>query len=299
MGQTVSASDPGFLERLRRTLDMIKFEHSLFAMPFDMIGAMLAWRQLAFQVDAPGYRLFFILLAMVSARSAAMTFNRILDAAIDLKNPRTAMRHIPAGLLSRSFAWGFLISSAAGFVFASTMLGPLCMALSPVALGLVLFYSYTKRFTSLAHLVLGACLGIAPSAAWIAVTGSLDWRIGLLSVAVLFWTAGFDIIYACQDYEFDRLEGLFSIPAKIGIVRALLLSRLFHVLTVAALVGLSVAFSLSIWPVLPVVALLFYEHSLVRADDLSKVNLAFFTVNGLIGFAYLAGMAIEVFRDVQ
>lgn len=298
MGHTDSINDLGFLERLRRTLDMIKFEHSVFALPFALTAAMLAWRQLAFHVDAPWYRLCFILVAMVSARSAAMTFNRILDTAIDSKNPRTAMRHLPAGLLSSNFAWGFLLMSAAVFVLASTMLGPLCMQLSPVALALVLFYSYTKRFTSLAHLVLGLCLGVAPSAAWIAITGSLDWRIGFLSLAVSFWTAGFDIIYACQDLEFDRQEGLFSLPARIGIAHALRVSRIFHLLAVGSLLAVSVAFSLGVWPVFPVTALLIYEQSLVRADDLTKVNLAFFTVNGLIGFAYFAAMAIEVFRNV-
>ena len=285
--------------RLRLTLDMIKFEHSVFALPFALIGALLAWRELSFQVDAPWYRLFFILLAMVSARSAAMTFNRILDASIDAKNPRTATRHIPAGLLSLRFARGFLILASSVFVLASWMLGPLCIALSPVALAIVLFYSYTKRFTSFSHLVLGACLGIAPSAAWIAVTGSLDWRIGLLSLAVLFWTAGFDIIYACQDFDFDRRERLFSIPARIGIASALSVSRVCHLLTVAALVALCLAFSLNPWPVLPVAALLVYEQSLVKPGDLSKVNLAFFTVNGLIGLVFFAAVAIEVFRNVQ
>ncbi len=299
MGHTLSTAEPGFLQRLRRTLDMIKFEHSVFALPFALIGALLAWRELSFQVDAPWFRVFFILLAMVAARSAAMTFNRILDAAIDAKNPRTASRHIPAGLLSLRFAWGFLILASVTFLFASLMLGPLCLALSPVALAIVLFYSYTKRFTSLSHLVLGACLGIAPSAAWIAVTGSLNWRIGFLSLAVLFWTAGFDIIYACQDFEFDRQEGLFSIPARLGIVRALLLSRVCHVLTVASLVALCMVFSLNPWPVLPVAALLVYEQALVKPGDLSKVNLAFFTVNGLIGLVFFAAVALEVFRNVQ
>ena len=299
MGPTLSTAEPGFFERLRRTLDMIKFEHSVFALPFALIGALLAWRELSFQVDAPWYRLFFILLAMVSARSAAMTFNRILDASIDAKNPRTATRHIPAGLLSLRFARGFLILASSVFVLASWMLGPLCIALSPVALAIVLFYSYTKRFTSFSHLVLGACLGIAPSAAWIAVTGSLDWRIGLLSLAVLFWTAGFDIIYACQDFDFDRRERLFSIPARIGIASALSVSRVCHLLTVAALVALCLAFSLNPWPVLPVAALLVYEQSLVKPGDLSKVNLAFFTVNGLIGLVFFAAVAIEVFRNVQ
>jgi len=288
----------GFLDRLRRTLDMIKFEHSIFAMPFALTGALLAWREMQFQVSSPTMKLLFIVIAMVGARSAAMTFNRILDAQIDARNPRTAMRHIPSGQLSLRFAWGFLIASSTVFFLASGALNPLCLLLSPVALGIILFYSYTKRFTSFAHLVLGLSLGIAPSAAWIAVTGALDYRIGLLSLAVMLWTAGFDIIYACQDTEFDQREGLFSIPARFGIAGALLLSRVFHVGTVAALTLLSISLSLSPWPVLPVALLLLYEHSLVRASDLSKVDMAFFTVNGFIGIAYFAGMAIEVFRNV-
>lgn len=299
MAHTDTAAAPlGFIERLRRTLDMIKFEHSIFAMPFALTGALLAWRELGFAIDSPGLKLLYIVLAMIGARSAAMTFNRILDAHIDAKNPRTAMRHIPAGQLTRRFAWGFLIASSILFFFASAMLNPLCLALSPVALSIVLFYSYTKRFTSLAHVVLGISLGIAPSAAWIAITGNVDWRIAWLSLAVLFWTAGFDIIYACQDADFDRREGLHSIPARLGIARALLLSRMFHIITVISLVMLSTSLGLSPWPVLPVAALLIYEQSLVKPDDLSKVNMAFFTINGFLGLAYFAAMAIEVYRNV-
>lgn len=288
----------GFVERLRRTLDMIKFEHSIFAMPFALTGAMLAWRELHFTIETPWLKLLYIILAMVGARSAAMTFNRILDARIDAKNPRTAMRHIPSGQLSLRFAWGFLAASSLVFFAASALLNPLCLALSPVALAIVLFYSYTKRFTSMAHLVLGLSLGIAPSAAWIAVAGTLDPRISLLSLAVLFWTAGFDIIYACQDFEFDRREGLHSIPARLGITRALMISRAFHILTVIALAALAISVSLSPWPVIPVAALLLYEQSLVSDDDLSRVNMAFFTLNGILGIAYFACMAIEVYRNV-
>jgi 4-hydroxybenzoate polyprenyltransferase len=299
MDDTMETVRTGFGERLRRTLDMIKFEHSVFAMPFALTGAMLAWRERAFEADGLAGKLLWIVVAMVGARSAAMTFNRILDARIDARNPRTASRHLPAGLLSERFAWGFLILSSLLFFAASAMLNPLCLVLSPVALGVVLFYSFTKRFTTLAHLVLGASLGIAPAAAWIAMTGRLDERIVLLTLAVMFWTAGFDIIYACQDYEFDRKEGLFSIPAKLGIARALWVSRMFHAITIACLAALSAAFQLHWWPVAPVAALLIYEHSLVRAGDLSKVNMAFFTVNGFIGLAYFAAMAMEVFRNVR
>ena len=288
----------GFFERVRRTLDMIKFEHSVFATPFALSGALLAWRNLDFQVESPWLKLVLIIMAMLGARSAAMTFNRILDAAFDARNPRTASRHIPSGQLSRRFAWGFLIAASAIFFLASALLNPLCLILSPLALAIVLFYSYTKRFTTFAHLVLGLSLGIAPSAAWIAVSGSLDLRITLLSIAVMFWTAGFDIIYSCQDESFDRDEGLFSLPARLGVARALGLSRVFHAATVLALVALSLSFGLIPWPVLPVAALLIYEQSLVKPDDLSRVNMAFFTVNGFIGIAYFACMAIEVYRNV-
>ncbi len=277
---------------------MIKFEHSIFALPFALTGALLAWREQRFVSVGLGEKLLWILVAMVGARSAAMTFNRIVDARIDAKNPRTAMRHLPSGQLSVRFAWGFLGTSALAFVFAAAMLNELCLWLSPLALGVVLIYSYMKRFSSLAHLVLGLALGIAPAAAWIAMQGSLDIRIGWLTFAVMFWTAGFDIIYACQDYEFDRREGLFSIPAKLGIARALLLSRVFHVATVLCLGVLAQQFQLHWWPVLPVAALLLYEHTLVRADDLSKVNMAFFTVNGFIGLGYFAAVALQVAIEV-
>lgn len=297
MEQAEQAISLGFGERLRRTLDMIKFEHSVFALPFALTGAMLAWRESQFQTAGLGEKLLWILVAMVGARSAAMTFNRIVDAQIDAKNPRTAMRHLPSGQLSARFAWGFFAVSTLAFLLAAAMLNELCLLLSPVALGVVLLYSYMKRVSSLAHLVLGFALGIAPAAAWIAMRGSLDIRIGWLTFAVMFWTAGFDIIYACQDYEFDRREGLFSVPAKLGIPRALLLSRVLHLGAIACLAVVSQQFQLHWWPVLPVAALLLYEHSLVKAEDLSKVNIAFFTVNGFIGLGYFASMAIEVFRN--
>lgn len=298
MEQAERAISLGFVERLRRTLDMIKFEHSVFALPFALTGALLAWRESQFPSAGLGEKLLWILVAMVGARSAAMTFNRIADTKIDAKNPRTAMRHLPSGQLSLGFAWGFLVASAAAFILAAAMLNELCLWLSPVALAVVLVYSYMKRISSLAHLVLGFALGIAPAAAWIAMRGSLDIRIGWLTFAVMFWTAGFDIIYACQDYEFDQREGLFSVPAMLGIAKALILSRVFHLATLACLLILAAQFDLHWWPVLPVAGLLLYEHSLVRADDLSKVNIAFFTVNGFIGLGYFASMAIEVFRNV-
>src|SRR5512140_956601 len=220
---------------LKTTLEMIKFEHSVFALPFALTGAVLAARGLP-----PGRALFFIIIAMVAARSAAMSFNRIADAQIDAANPRTAMRALPAGLLSVRFALLFTAVACAVFVLAAWQLNPLCFKLSPLALAILFFYSYTKRFTSLSHLVLGFSLGIAPAAAWIAVRGALDWPILLLTGAVMLWTAGFDIIYACQDIGFYRRGGLFSIPSRMGVGAALRLSSLFHVVMLGLLAWLSV-----------------------------------------------------------
>src|SRR5690242_3081036 len=191
------------LERLRLTLDMIKFEHSVFALPFALTGALLAFREEGFPASAIWLKLLWIVVAMVGARSAAMAFNRLVDASIDARNPRTRMRQLPAGQLSRGFAWAFTVAASLIFVAAAWALNPLCLELAPLALAIVFFYSFTKRFTSFSHLVLGFSLGIAPAAAWIAVRGELDPRILWLTAAVTFWTAGFDIIYSCQDYEFD------------------------------------------------------------------------------------------------
>jgi len=270
----------------RRTLDMIKFEHSIFALPFALLGAMLA---------AHGWpsalTLLWIIVAMVGARSAAMTFNRIADQKIDAENPRTRQRHLPAGLLSRQFAWGFFAVSSAVFVFAAWKLNHLAFLLSPLALAWVCFYSLTKRFTALSHVVLGVALGIAPAAAWIAVRGSLAPQILPLTGAVVLWVAGFDILYACQDYEFDRSRpGLHSIPKSLGITRSLQLARVFHVVMLALLVWLLQLSGLGVvaWVGLALVAaLLWYEHSLVKPDDLSKMNAAFFAVNGYIGMLLL------------
>ena len=208
-------------KRLRLTLDMIKFEHSVFALPFALTGALLAFRDGGYDSAEIGGKLAWIVVAMVGARSAAMAFNRLVDASIDARNPRTSMRHLPAGMLSRGFGWGFVVAASALFFVAAAALNPLCLKLAPVALGIVFFYSFTKRFTSFSHLVLGFSLGIAPAAAWIAVRGSLDPRILWLTAAVTFWTAGFDVIYSCQDFEFDRAEGLFSVPRALGIAGAL------------------------------------------------------------------------------
>jgi len=279
------------------TLEMIKFEHSVFALPFALTGALLAWRDLAYSTHGLALRFLFIVIAMVAARSAAMTFNRLVDADIDSRNPRTKMRQLPAGTLSKGFAWAFLIGACAVFVLAAAALGPLCLKLSPLALGVLLFYSWTKRFTSLSHVVLGFALGIAPSAAWIAIRGSLDWRIAWLTAAVTLWTAGFDIIYACQDYEFDQREGLFSIPARLGIPGALWVARLFHIAMIASLVAL--ALSLGLGPaawlgVAVVAALIIWEHRLVHPCDLSRIDAAFFTMNGNISVLFFAFWAVDI-----
>lgn len=288
---------PGLWRKFVLTLEMIKFEHSIFALPFALTGALLAWREQGFLMEGLGGRLGWIIVAMVAARSAAMAFNRVLDAAIDARNPRTQARHIPAGLLSRQFGWGFTLAASALFVFAAAMLNPLCLALSPVALGVVLFYSWTKRFTALSHIVLGLSLGIAPAAAWIAMTGALDPRIIWLTAAVLLWTAGFDIIYSCQDVEFDRAAGLFSLPARLGVARALQLARLFHVLMIVCLAILAAALNLGIAAAVGtgvVAGLLVYEHRLVRADDLSRVDAAFFTLNGWVSVLFFGFWAGDV-----
>jgi 4-hydroxybenzoate polyprenyltransferase len=278
------------LRSLRVTLEMIKWEHSVFVLPFALCGAMLAaggipeWRVLA-----------WIIVAMVSARSAAMAFNRLADASIDAANPRTQTRALPAGALTPAFVGTFVCISCAVFVVAASRLNRLSLILSPVALAILLLYSYTKRFTRWSHVVLGFAMGMAPSAAWIAVRGSLDPRILLLTAAVTCWGAGFDVLYACQDYEFDRQSGLHSIPRYLGIARALWVARGFHVAMLLLLVSTIVVFGLgklAIAGVAMVALLLAWEHSLVAADDLSKLNAAFFTMNGVISvmfFLFVAG----------
>jgi 4-hydroxybenzoate polyprenyltransferase len=278
------------LHNLRVTLEMIKWEHSIFALPFALCGAMLA---------AGGFpsvhQLAWIIVAMVAARSAAMAFNRWADAAIDAANPRTSTRALPAGHLSPAFVVTFVIVSSGVFVLAASQLNRLALLLSPVALAVLLLYSYTKRVTRWSHLVLGFALGIAPAAAWIAIRGSLDSRILLLTAAVTFWVGGFDVLYACQDYDFDRQAGLHSIPRFFGIRASLWIARGFHLLMVGFLIALLMAFAmgkLAALGVLLVILLLVYEHSLVRPNDLSKLNAAFFTMNGVISvlfFVFVAG----------
>jgi len=285
-------------KRVRLSLEMIKFEHSVFALPFALTGALLAFRQEHAELSFALWKVLWIVVAMVSARSAAMAFNRVLDARIDGRNPRTRMRHLPAGILSRAFVWGFIAVSVGVFCIAAGELNPLCLKLAAPALAMVFFYSYTKRFTSLSHLVLGLSLGIAPAAAWIAVTGSLDWRIVWLTAAVMFWTAGFDVIYSCQDYEFDRGEELYSLPRQFGIARALWIAKLFHLMMVGCLAELVAVFGLgwlSVAGIAAVVLLLIYEHRLVKPDDLSRVNAAFFTVNGYVSVLFFLFWAADMF----
>jgi 4-hydroxybenzoate polyprenyltransferase len=285
--------------RIRTVLEMIKFEHSVFALPFALVGALLAARAGG---SLPTWRqILWIVVAMVGARSAAMTLNRIADIEYDRRNPRTANRALATGELSLSFAWAFTILASAVLVFAAWRLNPLAFKLSPVVLAILFFYSYTKRFTAWSHFVLGFCLGISPAAAWIAIRGSLDARMLILCAAVTLWVGGFDVLYACQDVAFDREAGLHSIPKKFGIARALLIARAMHVLMVALLVWLAWSFHLA-WPawagIAVVGALLAYEHSLVKPHDLSKMDAAFFTVNGYISLLFLLfwGAAVVVMR---
>src|SRR6266853_365866 len=268
-------------KNIRTTLEMIKIEHTLFALPFVFLGAVLAARGIPSL-----WQIIWIVIAMVGARSTAMAFNRIADRDYDARNPRTKMRAIPAGALSVAFVSAFTIVSAAIFFLAAAMLNRMTLFLSPVALASVLLYSYTKRWTLLSHLVLGWCLAIAPTGAWIAVRGSIDSAVPLLlSLIVMLWTAGFDVLYACQDYDFDCREGLHSIPARFGIAQSLWISRLLHVGAFAALVALYFVTHLGLLAVIGLVAtgaLLIYQHTLVRADDLSRLNAAFFTTNAFV-----------------
>jgi 4-hydroxybenzoate polyprenyltransferase len=278
------------LHNLRVTLEMIKWEHSIFALPFALCGAMLA----AGGVPS-AHQLLWIVVAMVAARSAAMAFNRLADATIDAANPRTRTRALPTGQLTPVFVATFVVVSSAIFIGAASQLNRLALWLSPLALGVLLLYSYTKRFTRWSHLMLGFALGIAPAAAWIAVRGSLDPRILLLTAAVTFWVGGFDVLYACQDFDFDREAGLHSIPRYFGIPAALWIARGFHLIMLVLLIALISSFGLGKFAVAGVVLvalLLAYEHSLVSSKDLSKLNAAFFTMNGVISvvfFAFIAG----------
>ena len=286
--------------RIRTVMEMIKFEHSVFALPFALTGALLAAR--ARQHSWPNLlQILWIVVAMVAARSAAMTVNRIVDRRYDKENPRTKMRALATGALSIPFAWIFTLIAVVVFFLAAWQLNTLALKLAPLAIAILVFYSFTKRFTSWSHLFLGFALGISPAAAWIAITGSLDWRMLILCAAVTLWVAGFDVLYACQDIDFDRQSGLYSIPKRFGIANALWIARVMHVAVVLLLAWLAASFGLP-WPawagIVVVAALLAYEHSLVKANDLSKLDAAFFTVNGYISMLFLLfwGAAAAVWR---
>ena len=286
--------------RIRTVLEMIKFEHSVFALPFALTGALLAAR--ATTHGWPTLRqIVWIIVAMVAARSAAMTLNRIADLRYDKENPRTKTRALATGALSVPFAWLFTLAAVVLFFVAAWQLNSLALKLAPLALAILFFYSYTKRFTHWSHLFLGFALGISPAAAWIAITGSLDWRMLILCAAVTLWVGGFDVLYACQDVDFDKEAGLYSVPKRFGIANALWIARLMHVGVVLLLGWLAASFGLP-WPawagIIVVAVLLGYEHSLVKANDLSKLNAAFFTVNGYISMLFLLfwGAAVAVWR---
>lgn len=281
---------PPFLGRVVAFGRMIRFSHSIFAMPFALAAFFLAGRR-GFEAE----KLLWVIVAMVGARSAAMGFNRWLDADIDALNPRTAGRELPAGTLSKPQVLAFVIVSMAVFVGAAWRLNPLCFALSPVALAIVCGYSFTKRFTMLSHAVLGLSLAIAPLGSWLAVRGQFELTPIPIGLAVLFWVGGFDILYSCQDVEFDHRLSLHSIPVRFGIPRALAFARVAHVLAIAFLFAVALVEPLhwSYFAGMATIAALFvYEHSLVKADDLSKIDAAFFTVNGWIGVLYFVTLMI-------
>lgn len=282
----------GLLARIRTTLEMIKWEHSIFALPFALTATLLAAHGL------PAWRtLAWIVVAMVTARSCAMAFNRWADADLDAANPRTRNRAIPSGLLSREFVLGFTVLMAMGFVLAAAQLNRLTLYLSPVVLAVLLGYSYMKRVTRWSHLVLGFALGLAPSAAWIAVRGSLDARILVLTAAVTLWVGGFDVLYACQDYDHDRAVDLHSLPKAIGIPAAFWTARAMHLAMLALLAwfGMLFAFGVAGWLGIAAVGLLLaYEHSIVSPRDLRRLNAAFFTMNGVIAMVFLGFVATDL-----
>lgn len=282
----------GLLAKTRTTLEMIKWEHSIFALPFALTAVLLASH------GAPAWRtLGWILVAMVTARSCAMAFNRWADADIDAANPRTRSRAIPAGLLSREFVLGFSVLMGLGFVIASAELNRLTLYLAPFVLVVLLGYSYMKRVTRWSHLVLGLALGLAPSAAWIAVRGSLDPRIVVLTAAVMLWVGGFDVLYACQDFEHDRAVGLHSVPQALGVPAAFLVARIMHLAMLGLLVWFGYLFNFGISGWFGVTAaglLLAYEHAIVSPRDMRRLNAAFFTMNGVIAMVFLAFVAADV-----
>lgn len=285
---------------MKHYLSLIKFSHTIFALPFALVGFVIG---LSVVQQFDGMKLLYVILCMVFARSAAMAFNRYLDRDIDAKNPRTATREIPAGIVSPSNALFFVVFNAVAFVVVAGLINSLCLILSPVALFVILFYSYSKRFTALCHVILGIGLGLAPIGAFMAVTGSYSWSIVLLGLAVVFWVAGFDIIYALQDDSFDEEHGLHSLPVRLGRNSALRLSSFFHLVSAAALIiavyHFSTQFSWVGWKsyiaAAVFVASLFYQHSLVSADNLSRVNRAFFTTNGMASLVFGSLVILDYF----
>jgi len=280
-------------ERVKVFLEMIKFSHTLFALPFAFTGALLAARGLP-----SAWQLFWILLAMIGARTAAMGLNRLIDADIDARNPRTATRAIPAGLLSKGSVALFILISIMLLLYAAYRLNPLCLMLSPVALFFLVLYSYCKRFTALAHIVLGICLAAAPIGAWIAIRGEVSLPPLLLGAAVMFWVAGFDILYALQDLEFDQQAGLHSIPVKLGVTGSLWLARVFSLVMIALLIWLCVVAALGIAFICGITAvalLLSYEHWLLKDGDLTRLDLAFFTMNGYVSIIIFVATTVEIF----
>ncbi len=279
---------------ITRYMSLIKFEHTIFALPFALMSLLVA------SDGKPQWpTLLWVLVAMVGARSAAMAFNRLVDWKIDAANPRTADRHIPAGVVSVFGAGLFVALSAAALVFAARMLNPLCFKLSPVALVVVLGYSYMKRVSPLAHLVLGLGLGIAPVGAWLAVTGEFAAFPLWLSGAVMFWVAGFDTIYACQDAEFDREVGLHSLASRLGVAKALVLSRVFHVLAVGLMAGAfrraEVLGVVSLVGIAVMAGLLAWEQAIVRGGDMARIDKAFFVVNSWVGMVLLAVVVGDIY----
>lgn len=284
------------LRKLKIILEMIKFEHSIFALPFAFMGAVLG--NIVVENAWPTWReIFWVTVAMVGARSAAMSLNRLIDRYIDAKNPRTANRAIPAGLISVAEVVVFIVASFAVLFFAALQLNALAVKLLPLAVFVLILYSYTKRFTWLCHFVLGVAIGFGPLGGWVATTGQVDFTGLLLFLSVMFWTAGFDIIYACQDFEFDRREGLYSMPSRFGIANALLVARACHVITFVGLLSLYVTANLSVWFLIGVLisgAILVYEHTLVKPTDLSKLDVAFFNMNGILSMVMFTFTMIDL-----
>jgi 4-hydroxybenzoate polyprenyltransferase len=279
-------------EKLRVFLEMIKFSHTVFALPFAFTGAVLAADGLPSL-----YQVFWILMAMVGARTSAMGLNRLIDAEIDAENPRTKSRAIPAGLISKSVVGSYIIAATALMLYAAYRLNPLCLYLSPIALAFLVLYSYCKRFTSFAHVVLGICLAAAPVGAWIAIRGRIDLPAVLLGLAVLFWVSGFDILYALQDLEFDRQRGLHSIPVSLGVSGSLWTARAFHLIMLGLLIALLATLPLGGWylaGLFAVIVLLGYEHWLLRRGDLAKLDAAFFNMNGYISVTIFLFTLIDV-----